>query len=98
LEKVDFFGSGCVSARHKGSARSVRINPPRTSSCRMVEDMTVRNLSPAPQRYVHAVAKFLVGRRSSCPASISSLPPIVPGVAYPLLRLSAWSASISLAD
>jgi hypothetical protein len=24
----------------------------------MVEDMTVRNLSPAPQRYVHAVAKF----------------------------------------
>jgi hypothetical protein len=58
LEKVDLFGSGCVSARHKGSARSVRINPPRTSSCRMVEDMTVRNLSPAPQRYVHAVAKF----------------------------------------
>ena len=80
----------------------------------MVEDMTVRNLSPAPQRYVHAVAKFgrFFGRSlnklwsqavSGWPAVvlsgiISSLPPIVPGVAYPLLRLSAWSASISLAD
>jgi hypothetical protein len=32
------------------------MSPPRR---RMIEDMTVRNLSPATQRsYVHAVAKF----------------------------------------
>ncbi len=36
---------------------------------RMIEDMTVRNLSPATQRsYVHAVAKF--GRFFSTPAAL----------------------------
>jgi hypothetical protein len=40
---------------------------------RMIEDMTVRNLSPATQRsYVHAVAKFgrFFGRSPESPSEI----------------------------
>ncbi len=49
-------GFGCSPNPGTGDPPIAELSPLRR---RMIEDMTVRNLSPATQRsYVHAVAKF----------------------------------------
>jgi hypothetical protein len=49
-------GFGCFTQPWNGRPPMTELSPLRR---RMIEDMTVRNLSPATQRsYVHAVAKF----------------------------------------
>ena len=49
-------GFGCFTPTLERETPMAEISPLRR---RMIEDMTVRNLSPATQRsHVHAVAKF----------------------------------------
>src|SRR4029077_14944774 len=49
------------------SDRSIEMADLSPLRCRMIEDMTVRNLSPATQRsYISAVSKFSRYLRRSC--------------------------------
>ena len=71
---------------------------------RMIEDMTVRNLSPATQRsYLHAVTKF--GRYFCRSPEQLGLEDVVPsrsiwlstGISWPALNQTVWRCGSSMA-